>query len=47
MGGQVVLSLSFYLFGDDADAKAAEEQPKWTAFINECFPMPEGFDPVC
>jgi hypothetical protein len=47
MGGQVILSLSFYLFGDDAEAKAAIEEPKWTAFINENFPMGEGFDPAC
>lgn len=47
MGGQVVLSLSFYLFGDDAEAKVAEEQPKWAAFINENFPMGAGFDPTC
>lgn len=47
MGGQVILSLSFYLFGDDAEAKAAEEQPKWEAFFNENFPMGEGFDPTC
>lgn len=47
MGGQVIISLSFYLFGDDAEAKAAEEQSKWAAFINDNFPMGEGFNPVC
>jgi uncharacterized protein YndB with AHSA1/START domain len=47
MGGPVIISLSFYLFGDDAEAKAAEEQPKWAAFISENFPMGEGFDPTC
>lgn len=47
MGGQVILSLSFYLYGEDADANAAEWQPKWSAFISENYPMPEGFNPAC
>lgn len=47
MGGQVILSASFYLFGEDAEAKAAGEQPKWSAFIREHFPMPDGFNPAC
>ncbi len=48
MGGQVILSLSFYAFGEDAEQKVAEEEPKWAAFVSEHFPMPaEGFDPAC
>jgi uncharacterized protein YndB with AHSA1/START domain len=38
MGGQVVLAINFYLFGDDAPAVAAREEPLWRAWMDERFP---------
>jgi hypothetical protein len=35
-----VVTLSFYLYGDQAAGIVAREQPRWQAWINERFPMP-------
>jgi uncharacterized protein YndB with AHSA1/START domain len=40
MGGQVCLSVRFYLYGDQAEATVAREEPIWQAWIAEHFPMP-------
>jgi uncharacterized protein YndB with AHSA1/START domain len=39
-GGQTMVTLSFYLYGDQAAATAARETPRWEAWIQEHFPMP-------
>jgi uncharacterized protein YndB with AHSA1/START domain len=39
-GGQTMVSLSFYLYGDQAAATAARETPLWESWIQERFPMP-------
>jgi len=38
-GGSMV-TLSFYLYGDQAAATVARETPRWEAWIQERFPMP-------
>jgi uncharacterized protein YndB with AHSA1/START domain len=38
-GGSMV-TLSFYLYGDQAAGTAARETPRWDAWIHERFPMP-------
>ena len=40
MGGQVYLTIRFYLYGDQAAAAAARAEPVWQAWLNERFPMP-------
>jgi hypothetical protein len=37
MGGQVYLTIRFYLYGDQASAAAARTQPVWQAWVNEHF----------
>ena len=39
-GGTVMVTLSFYLYGDQAAGTAARETPLWQAWIEERFPMP-------
>ena len=39
MGGQVYLTLRFYLFGDRAEAAVARVEPEWQTWVNERFPM--------
>ncbi len=39
-GGQVMVTLSFYLYGDQAATTAARETPLWEAWIQERFPTP-------
>ena len=39
-GGPIMVTLSFYLYGDQAAATAARETPLWQAWIQERFPMP-------
>jgi hypothetical protein len=41
MGGQVCLSVRFYLYGAQARAVAAREAPVWQAWINGLFPVTE------
>ena len=38
-GGSMV-TLSFYLYGDQAPGTVARETPLWQAWIREHFPMP-------
>lgn len=38
--GGAMVTLSFYLYGDQAAATAARETPPWQAWIQERFPMP-------
>jgi uncharacterized protein YndB with AHSA1/START domain len=40
MGGASFLVLRFYLFGDEAPAAAAEQEPRWQAWLAEHFPPP-------
>ncbi|MGK9233446.1 SRPBCC domain-containing protein [Inquilinus limosus] len=40
MAGQVFLPIRLYLFGDQAAAIAAREEPVWTAWMAMHFPMP-------
>jgi uncharacterized protein YndB with AHSA1/START domain len=40
MGGQVYLTLRFYLFGDRADDAVARAEPEWRAWVNAHVPMP-------
>jgi uncharacterized protein YndB with AHSA1/START domain len=38
MGGQVCLSIRFYLYGGRASAVVARDEPAWRAWMNEHFP---------
>ena len=38
MGGQVYLSIRFFLYGDQAPAAVARDEPLWQAWVNERFP---------
>jgi uncharacterized protein YndB with AHSA1/START domain len=38
MGGQVLLSIRLYLYGDRAAAAVARDEPLWRAWIDERFP---------
>ena len=40
MGGQSMVALTVYHYGDQAAETAARETPLWQAWINERFPMP-------
>ena len=39
-GGQSMVTLSFYLYGDQAAATVARETPLWEAWVQERFPAP-------
>ncbi len=39
-GGSVMVTLSFYLYGDQAAGTVARETPLWNAWIHDRFPMP-------
>jgi hypothetical protein len=39
-GGQSMVTLSFYLYGDEAAGTVARETPLWQAWIQERFPTP-------
>jgi uncharacterized protein YndB with AHSA1/START domain len=39
-GGQSMVGLNFYLYGDQAAGTVAHETPLWDAWIQERFPMP-------
>ena len=39
-GGPIMVTLSFYLYGDQAAGTVAHETPRWQAWIQERFPMP-------
>lgn len=38
MGGQVYVSIRFYLYGDKASAAVARDEPLWQAWMNKAFP---------
>jgi uncharacterized protein YndB with AHSA1/START domain len=40
MGGQVYLTLRFYLFGDQAADAVARAEPQWQEWVSAHFPMP-------
>jgi uncharacterized protein YndB with AHSA1/START domain len=40
MGGQSMVALNFYLYGDQAPRTVARETPLWQAWFQERFPMP-------
>ncbi len=40
MGEQVMLSLTLYLYGDEARAVATREEPVWNAWLGRLFPAP-------
>ena len=40
-GGPSMVALNFYHYGDQAAETAARETPRWQAWIQERFPMPE------
>src|ERR1700691_5418780 len=39
-GGQSMVTLNFYLYGDQAAATVARETPLWEAWIQQRFPTP-------
>ena len=39
-GGAIMVTLSFYLYGDQTAGTVARETPLWQAWIQEHFPMP-------
>ena len=39
-GGPIMVTLSFYLYGDEAAGTVARETPLWQAWMQERFPMP-------
>jgi len=39
-GGQSMVTLSFYLYGDPAAGTVARETPLWEAWVQKCFPTP-------
>jgi uncharacterized protein YndB with AHSA1/START domain len=40
MGGQSIVALNFYLYGDQAAGTVAREAPLWEAWFQKQFPMP-------
>jgi uncharacterized protein YndB with AHSA1/START domain len=40
MGGQIMVAVNFYRYGDQAAETVARETPLWQAWIQERFPMP-------
>jgi len=41
MGGQIYLSMRFYVFGDASGAQAAETEAAWKTWLEALFPAPE------
>jgi hypothetical protein len=39
-GGATLVTLSFYLYGDQAAGVVARQQPAWQAWIGKHFPAP-------
>jgi uncharacterized protein YndB with AHSA1/START domain len=39
-GGQCMVALGFYVYGDESGGIVARETPRWEAWIQERFPMP-------
>jgi uncharacterized protein YndB with AHSA1/START domain len=44
MGGQIVLAMRVFLYGEQAQAAVAAAEPAWQAWIAERFPMPGAGD---
>jgi hypothetical protein len=40
-GGMCMVTLSFYLYGDQAAATVTRETPNWQTWVQERFPMPD------
>jgi hypothetical protein len=40
MGGQSMVAMAFYLYGDQAAGTVARETPLWQAWFQKHFPMP-------
>jgi uncharacterized protein YndB with AHSA1/START domain len=40
MGGQAMVAMNFYLYGDQAAGTVAREKPLWDAWFQKLFPMP-------
>jgi hypothetical protein len=40
MAGQIYLPVRVYLYGDQAPAAAARDEPSWQAWLKERFPVP-------
>jgi uncharacterized protein YndB with AHSA1/START domain len=40
MGGQVYVTIRFYLYGDGAPAAVTRAEPEWQTWMNTRFPMP-------
>jgi uncharacterized protein YndB with AHSA1/START domain len=45
MGGQVMVAVNFYSYGDDAAETVAREKPRWQAWMQERFPVPSTTSP--
>ena len=43
-GGQSMVTLGFYLYGDQAEATVARETPRWEAWVQAHFPAPSELD---
>ncbi|HEX9293622.1 MAG TPA: hypothetical protein VF873_08040 [Gemmatimonadales bacterium] len=39
-GGQGMVAMNLYLYGDQAAATVARETPRWQAWMHKHFPMP-------
>jgi uncharacterized protein YndB with AHSA1/START domain len=39
MGGQIYITIRFYLYGDEAPAAVTRVEPEWQAWMNAHFPM--------
>jgi hypothetical protein len=39
-GGSVMVAMNLYLYGEDAEANAAREAPRWDAWFEATFPTP-------
>ncbi len=47
MGGQVFVSLRFYLYGEKAAAAVAKDEPVWQAWLQRHFMLPAGGEIHC
>lgn len=39
-GGERVVAMNLYMYGDDAAQTVTRETPVWQAFLQDCFPVP-------
>ncbi len=47
MGGQVLLSIRLFLYGNQGQAAAGQVEPQWQAWVSQNFPPDAGQNPVC